>query len=224
MVCASARIAVNPMRPLGGEHSVLMGRGFYQLSAEATAYPPRGERGVPLALTVHGPAVVDIHEALRLQLMFHNRSTEPSLVMRAMDGSFSGRRFPTYDLYARRHADGTVHRYTTNHGQPSIHCGNLNPTTAEDFVWLEPGESRDDVAGAYAAHLQHASFEVPGRYSIWVVYTFCGHELDSVPLGVSVKRPGVHRGAFASNELVITVKSVQSRQSWPGRGSILVPR
>ncbi|HJL14026.1 MAG TPA: hypothetical protein RMH99_00150, partial [Sandaracinaceae bacterium LLY-WYZ-13_1] len=108
-------------------------------------------------------------------------------MMRALDGSLEHWRSPHWDLYLRDDA-GRVHRWGYRGGR----CGNVNPIRDEDYVALRPGESRDDVPGPWAGYLRGATVPVPGRYTVWVVYRFCG------PTG---QRADLVEGVFASDAL-----------------------
>lgn len=175
--------------------------GFYAVTRQAPM--PRQETSAPLEIEIDGPRRLGPAEPLALELTFRNRSGKPLLLLRPLDGSLERWRFPTYDLYAREHATGATYRFAFVGGR----CGNVNRITEDDYVELAPGASRSDVATkGWARHLAQGTLAKPGRYSVWVVYSFCGFEGRGLPLGEHVTKPAAHQGVYASNALDVEVR------------------
>lgn len=175
------------------------GLGFFEVDGAAPG--PRAGRTAPIELELTGPSRVSPTDALGLRLTAHNRSGQPVVMMRALDGSLEHWRDPHYDLYLRDEASGQVYRWDFHGGR----CGNVNPITDEDYLTFAPGGHDDQVAGPWASHLAQARVGAPGRYAAWVVYRWCGHDGSGLPLGTDVRRQ-VTPGVFASNPISIEVR------------------
>jgi hypothetical protein len=176
------------------------GLGFFPVDGAAPG--PRSSRTAPLELTLSGPSRRTPSQRLDLQVTVENRSAEPVVAMRALDGSLEHWREPHWDLYLRDEASGRVYRWDFHGGR----CGNVDPIRVEDYVELRPGERRDEVPGPWANHLGGATVGARGRYTAWVVYRFCGHGGAGLPLGRQVERGDVTRGVFTSNAITIEVR------------------
>jgi len=177
------------------------GFGFYRVKGAAPG--PREEADPTLELVLDGPKTLAPGKPLSLKLSFDNKTQDKLVVVRPLDGSLEHWRFPNYDLYLRDEEDGAIYRWAFTGGR----CGNVNSITANDYVELEPGKARSDVAdNGWAPYLAEAPLPKAGTYSLWVVYSFCGFEGGGVPLGQDLVRKETHLGAHASNALRITVR------------------
>ena len=119
-----------------------------------------------------------------------------------MDGSTDHARFPFYDLHLRDEATQLVYRWS----RVAIHCGNVNASRSEDHVKLDPAEKTSHLADEWASHLEFAVIPKPGKYTVWLVYGFCGYDSKAIPLGTNVVRRDTYVGVHASNAVVVTVK------------------
>jgi hypothetical protein len=178
------------------------GFGFYPVTGAAPG--PRDTRDPgPLEIQLATARTDRTPEApIALDLAFANRSAKNLVVVRPLDGSLEGWRWPRYDLYARDASDGSVYRFAFVGGR----CGNVNAVRADDYVAIEPGSGRHDVANGWADYLRDARLPKPGRYTLWVVYAFCGMETQGVPLGGDATRDDVHLGVHRSNAVEIVVR------------------
>jgi hypothetical protein len=190
--------APNLMNPYFGD-----GFGFYPVVGRAPG--PQAAAGAgPLELQLstaraeHGPdATID------LALAFFNRSEHPILVLHPGDGSLEGWRYPRYDLYARAESDGTVYRFAYVGGR----CGLVNPFAEEDYVSIEAGEVRRDLVTGWSDYLRQAKLPKRGRYTLWVVYAFCGFEIRGVlPTQGNTLHEQAYRGAVSSNPVSVVVR------------------
>ena len=87
------------------------------------------------------------------------------------DGSY--RRNAEYALYARDQATGRTSVFVDH--KPMM-CGTLNHFAEADHHALPPGAHFDANPYTRTGHdLRTASIEVPGRYTIWLAYRFCGY-------------------------------------------------
>ncbi|MCC6551490.1 MAG: hypothetical protein IT372_00530 [Polyangiaceae bacterium] len=193
--------------PLASGSSNIMGpyfsAGFGFYPVDGAPPPPRAAGDAPVELALTGPATLAAGKPISLSLHFMNRGQAKVTVVRPLDGTLEQWRSPMYDLYARDDASGTVYRFAFTGGR----CGNVNPIKDDDYVTLAPGASRGDVAdNGWAQYLKQAVLTQPGRYSVWVVYSFCGFEGGGVPLGQDVVRQETHVGVHASNAVRITVQ------------------
>jgi hypothetical protein len=173
--------------------------GFFPV--QGTAPNPRFNEDDPIELKLDGPATRTTTEPLSLAVTFVNHTNRKAVLVRPLDGSLEEWRFPYYDLYARDESEGTVYRFAFVGGR----CGNVNPIVDSDYVELGPKQSRDDVVNEWGGHLTNAVLPKPGRYTVWVVYSFCGWGGGGIPLGTNVTRHDVHIGVHASNPHTIVV-------------------
>jgi hypothetical protein len=176
------------------------GTGFFAVKGAAPA--PRAAADTPLEIRLEGPTQVAKGDAMHLRVAFVNRSDGELTVLRPLDGSFERMRYPAYDLYARDDASGDVYRYAFVGGR----CGNVNPIGNDDYAAIAPGAVRDDiVSNGWAGHIDGGAIAKPGRYSVWLAYSFCGFEHeDGLPLGPNQKR-ALHTGVHVSNAVSIDV-------------------
>jgi hypothetical protein len=178
------------------------GFGFYRVKGAAPG-PRAAPSAGPLEIRVSSARTERAPDApLALDLGFANLSDKPVVVLRPLDGSLEGWRYPRYELYARDVSDASVYRFAFVGGR----CGNVNPVGSDDYVSIAPGEVRADVANAWADYLRAARLPKPGRYAVWVVYAFCGFETRGVPLGQDSTHDDAHIGVHASNAVEIVVR------------------
>lgn len=173
--------------------------GFYAI--DGTPPEPRKNTETPIQITIDGPATRRINEHLDIHVTFKNTGAAPVVVAQPLDGSLEHWRYPTYDLYIRSDADSLVRRFDYRGSR----CGNVNSISDRDFVTLAPGESRKDIVTGWAHHIAQAWLPVVGRYTVWVVYSYCGYKAGAVPLGYDVRKMDVQIGVYASNALTVVV-------------------
>ena len=132
--------------------------------------------------------------AFRFRIL--NRSGRALLLVRSLDGSAEGRRYPRVDVSIRGPA-GAV--------RPPGYavCGNMNSLTDEDFFEVAPGAAFDPLErGFRPLVLSRGVFPVPGRYQVTFSYSTNERDirrwmgwpdLDHVPKGLSAKLRRVPR-------------------------------
>lgn len=100
-------------------------------------------------------------------VLFANVSSLSVTVLRCLDGSGSGRRYPIYSATA------------TVDGEPAAveklvgFCGNMNSLTKDDFKVLAPGETYDPIhsEGCFGHYgLEALVFSKKGHYKVTVAY------------------------------------------------------
>jgi hypothetical protein len=173
--------------------------GFFPV--EGAAPNPGFSADEPIEIKLAGPAYRTPAESLSLKLTFTNHTDRTVVLVRPLDGSLEQWRFPFYDLYARDESDGKVYRFAFF----GARCGNVNPVSEADYVELTPKQSRDDVVSDWGGHLMNAKISKPGRYTVWVVYSFCGWNGRGIPLGQELKREDVYFAVHASNAHTVVV-------------------
>jgi hypothetical protein len=175
------------------------GSGFF--AVEGVAPGPRDGGDAPLEVSLRGPAKIGAGAPLELRASFANHGQEALTLVRPLDGSFERMRYPSYDLYARDEASGAVFRYAFVGGR----CGMVNPITVDDYATVAPGARRDDVVdNGWASHIGGSLIARPGRYSLWLVYSFCGFEEGGLKSGGGEQR-AAYVGVHASNAVTIEV-------------------
>jgi hypothetical protein len=174
--------------------------GFFPV--QGVAPHPGFNNGDPIELKLAGPVSRTPVEPLSLTLTFVSHTDGKVVLVRPLDASLEQWRFPYYDLYARDESDGVVYRYAS----VGARCGNVNPIVETDYVEIESKQSRGDVVNEWGRHLANAVLPKPGRYTVWVVYSFCGWDGGGIPLGTNFIRPDVHLGVHASNPHTVIVQ------------------
>jgi len=175
-------------------------RGFFPVKGQPPA--PGSGSSPSLALELTGPRTTGPGKALGLRLAFRNRSDAPLVVLRPLDGSLERWRHPTYDLYLTDQGSGRTYRWAYSGSR----CGNVNAIGSDDYVTIAPGASRSDIVNGWADHLANATVVAPGRYTVWVVYTFCSYQGRGLPLSRDHRRSDVHLGVYGSNPLPLIVR------------------
>lgn len=115
-----------------------------------------------------------VGEPIRLFALFRNVGREPVVIIKAVDGSISGIRNPSYSVRAAPLSDASP-------ASPSLRewksCGNINPIFRGDVVEIQPGKTADPFEPLDEYHFQIGHIRVdplftrPGRYAVWVEYT-----------------------------------------------------
>jgi hypothetical protein len=177
------------------------GRGFFRVRDDPAAIRRGGEHAV-LKVHIEAPTHLAVGSALNLKISFVNATNEPIIVVRPLDGSLEHMGYPTYDLYLREHASDAIYRYAFV-GQ---RCGNVNGVGKDDYITIAPDSSRDDVVNGWADHLKTGVIGKPGRYSMWLVYSFCGFETTGSRFGLEEHPTGVLRGVYPSNLVEVAVR------------------
>jgi len=157
---------------------------------------------VDIQISIDGPTTRRPDQQLDIHVTIENTGTAAVVVARPLDGTLEHWRFPTYDLYIRSDADSLVRRFDYRGSR----CGNVNPIVENSFVTLAPGESQKDVVTGWARYIAEAWLPVAGRYTVWVVYSYCGYRAGGVPLGYDLRKADVQIGVYASNALTVVVQ------------------
>jgi hypothetical protein len=165
--------------------------------------PPDGPRDeaqkTMLELTLRGPSRVVASGRIRIELSLANRSPNPLVFSKAIDGSFEHWRSPFTDLYARDEKTGRTYRWT--HGADFGRCGNLDPRKKEDLVRLAPGGKKADPFGREIV----PAIARPGRYTLWLVYAACEGAERRSDFGEEPVPPDLFDGTIASNGITVEV-------------------
>ncbi|MFK7986090.1 MAG: hypothetical protein AB8I08_08660 [Sandaracinaceae bacterium] len=191
------------------------GVGFYPVEGTAPL-PSSSPPGVEIALG-RVASRTTTETPLALEVEVHNRTSSPVRVMRALDGSLEHWRDPHWDLFLRDEATGTLYRWDFHGGR----CGNVNPIVDEDVRTIAPRDGDDTLPGGWASYVRQAVIPVPGRYSVWLAYRYCGAASHGLPLGPNAVVPSMLQGVFVSNpvqiEVVASAGSSPPPVSPPGR-------
>lgn len=164
---------------------------------------PAGDANAPLQIRLDAPSRIAASKPMGLKASVTNVAKKALTLALAVDGSLEHWRSPFVDLYARDEASGRVYRYDFHGGR----CGNVNTRTKADFATVAAGAVREPAFGEWSNHVQTASIDVPGRYSLWVVYTSCKGPDYGLALGVggAPRLPVPYRGVVASAPVVVEV-------------------
>lgn len=171
------------------------------LQPHAIASEPEAARVVPaqepaLAIVVATTSTsVPVGKPLPLRFTVVNRTNQTLPVLRSLDASDVGWRYPKIDIIVRDHAGKRVEVEARGR------CGLMNPLTAKDFVELAPREQVDLFGeDMFDHHVMYSGIATPGRYTITLRYdlSFSGddapHDDDIAPLLAKLPK-GVYESA-----------------------------
>lgn len=167
---------------------------------------PTSTDGPPVAVTLTAAdTTIAPGESPSFRVSIANLTDRPLLLVRSLDGSASGMRYPRL----------TVDRTGPAAPQPLLRCGNTNNLREDDFVAVDPGDSFDPLGpGAFGHHLLAQPLTEPGEYRYAMTYDTDEADIDRWWGFMSPKSPGrrlkallerVPKGVYASNAVTIRV-------------------
>ena len=136
---------------------------------------------------------------------FENKGETSVLLLKALDGSAEGRRYPHVFLEVKD-AGGTPISQSPGCGR----CGNLNQLVEADFLELKPGESKDLLEGGFP--YWPLRVDRPGLYRATLVYRlkepFTSDANMNGPVSGEVQKRLVRvpRGELRSNTVALEFK------------------
>jgi len=136
-----------------------------------------------------------------------NRTAGPLHVLRSLDASDAGWRYPKIDLEIRDAKGELVLGPTIGR------CGLVNPLTDEDFVELASGDRVDLLGEGTFGHykLRDTSYLRPGRYTVTLRYDLRFDELErgkqmTIDERVSQRIGSLPKGLYFSPPITIDLK------------------
>lgn len=188
--------------PQAAEPPVMEPRGV-EPQAPAPDLAPTTEPPISM-LVIASPTTVRPDEPLPLTFYAVNRTDRPLEVLRSLDGSDMGWRYPKIDLEIRD-AQGRLVE-----GAPVGRCGLVNSLAASDFVELAPGARTKLVGdGTFGHHrLRGPNGLAPGVYTVTLHYDlrFDGPERATHEDGIEAKVAALPKGMYSSPPITIEVK------------------
>lgn len=155
-------------------------------------------------MVIGSPATVRPDEPLPLTFYAVNRTDRPLSVIRSLDASDMGWRYPKIELEIRD-AQGRLVE-----DAPVGRCGLVNPLTASDFVELAPGARTNLLGdGTFGHHrLRGPNGLAPGVYTVTLHYDlrFDGPERTTHEAGIEAKLAALPKGVYSSPSMTIEVK------------------
>ena len=121
--------------------------------------------------------VYQLNTPILLEARFHNTGKTPVTIVNMVDGSIEGMRYPKYTI-----------NLVTAEGQaaPKIQmgrCGNVNPLFEGDVAQVLPQQMVDPFAPIDCYHFRAPvalekmyNFTKPGRYRVWLEYSYAGSD------------------------------------------------
>lgn len=171
-------------------------------SPEAEQEPPSSEP--PLVIVaVATSKTIGPDDPLPLVAYAVNRTNRPLMVLRSLDASDVGWRYPKIDLEIRDARGQLVG------GAPGGRCGLVNPLTASDFVELAPGGQVDLLGeGTFGHHrLRAPNGLAPGVYTVTVRYDVQFDQAERATHNdVAPQLAVLPKGLYVSQPLVIEVR------------------
>lgn len=131
---------------------------------EATEARDAPLQAVDLAISVP-KAVYKMGEVVTLSHRLKNKGESPVLLLKCLDGSAEGRRYPHVFLEVKD-AGGTSIPQSPGGGR----CRNLNQLREADFLELKPGESGDPCVLEGGFPYWPLKVDRPGAYRVTLVY------------------------------------------------------
>ncbi len=172
---------------------------FFETEHAPPDGPRDGAQKTMLELSLRAPSRVVASARIRIELSLANRSPNPLVFSKAIDGSFEHWRSPFTDLYARDEKSGRTYRWT--HGADFGRCGNLDPRKKDDIVRLPPGAKKSEPFGREIG----PAIARPGRYTLWMVYASCAGAERKPDPGEEPVPPDLFDGTIASNGIQVEV-------------------
>lgn len=171
---------------------------------EGIASPARSTEAPISMMVIASPVTVGSHEPLPLTFYAVNRTDHPLSIIRSLDASDVGWRYPKLDLEIRD-VDGHL-----VDGSPIGRCGLVNPLTASDFVELAPGARTNLLGDGTFGHyrLSGPNGLAPGVYTVTLHYDlrFDGPDRASHEPGIDAKLAALPKGRYSSPPITIEVK------------------
>ncbi|HEY5926398.1 MAG TPA: hypothetical protein VIV11_32150, partial [Kofleriaceae bacterium] len=163
------------------------------------------EQAAPLSIEVVASRTqIARGEPLPLSYYIVNRTTQTLPVLRSLDASDMGWRYPKIEIDIRD-ANGQQ----LGHG--ASRCGLVNPLTATDFVELASGARVDlfgkDAFGHYK--LRDTSHLAPGRYTVSLRYDLSFTDIErkgTFDDSVRAKIDRLPKGVYSSPPMTIDIK------------------
>ena len=164
------------------------------------------EQAAPIAIVVvTSRTKIARGEPLPLAFYAVNRTARSLSVLRSLDASDVGWRYPKIDIEIRDQAGREVE------GPMMGRCGLVNPLAAADFVELASGERADLFGeGAFGHYKLHdTSHLARGRYTVTLHYDLRFTDAErggSVDKTVQAKIASLPRGVYSSPPVTIDVE------------------
>jgi hypothetical protein len=166
--------------------------------------PPAPEPARPAIAVVPSASRVTVAAGERIPLDFSivNQGPRAVQVLRALDGSDVGWRYPKITIEIRDAAGEVV-------PAPMMgRCGLINPLTADDFVALEP-QARVSLVGegTFGHHALDVGIAEAGRYTLTFRYdlTFESRDKSSPSPELAAAIAALPRGVYTSEPVVVEV-------------------
>jgi len=177
-------------------------------TAEPVHVPERAtEQAAPIAIVgVASRTRITRGQPLPLTFYVVNRTTHSLPVLRSLDASDFGWRYPKLDLEIR---DAKGHLVMAEGGR----CGLVNPLAKDDFVDLASGARTDLLGDGTFGHykLRDTSYLPAGRYTVTLRYDLSFAEPErgkGMPVEASVraKIETLPKGVYSSEPITIDVR------------------
>ena len=180
------------------------GFGFYETTTVPRDGPTVYDRPA-LELVLEGPKRAFARQSLPLALTLVNDTLQPLHYGMPVDGGLEHWRGPFVDLYAREESSGRTYRWTFRSG--SGRCGTLDPRKDSDYVILPPKKRKNAPFGERFKTISEPAFQIPGRYTLWVVYSSScvGTEIFGHTRDAPAPPADLFEGTIASNGLTVDV-------------------